>query len=457
MQTTNKPSHQPSAISHSPSAISHPPLAIPHSPLRLALIGAGTRARDVYQPVWESLKPWCVPVAVCDPVAENGQKLAMALGVPYYADIRKLVKDRPMEAALVVTPIASHHSISVFLSSNGIHNHTETTWASMVCQAKEMIAVARKNKVIVRVAENFFRMPVDRFAQTVRDSGYLGRIGRVVSYADHTGYHNNSRWIAFAKCHPEWVQCVNHDMAHPAFYSQPQRRHEKETLTARFFHFSNDLLVLDVGSGHVKGHLGRHPRRGYTEFQGERGTLVSRVPGPHWGDLPDNLTTELRLVSDAKLAPAQEAAGNLWGGGMADVVTPVVYDENGHVWAGMHADTPTGRIEYINPLAPYVKVAGDSPWWKHGWYLGAVMDHLVDFALAAKGLRDSEFTAEDALMSEMMEIGARESNLQEGRRIKLPIAGDLESDAIEREKQRQQFGCDPLDVEAMLAVSFPKP
>ena len=40
-------------------------------------------------------------------------------------------------------------------------------------------------------------------------------------------------------------------MAHPAFYSMPQRRHEKETLKARFFHFANDLLVMDVGRGHV--------------------------------------------------------------------------------------------------------------------------------------------------------------------------------------------------------------
>ncbi len=423
-------------------------LPTPAQPLRLALIGAGTRARDVYQPVWESLKPWCVPVAVCDPVAENGQKLAMALGVPYYADIRKLVKDRPMEAALVVTPIASHHSISVFLSSNGIHNHTETTWASMVCQAKEMISVAATNKVIVRVAENFFRSPIDRFAQTVRDSGYLGRIGRIVTYADHTGYHNDSRWIAFARCHPEWVQCVDHTMAHPAFYSQPQRRHEKETLTARFFRFPNDMMVMDVGSGHVKGHLGRHPRPGYTEFQGERGTLVHRA-----GE-----QTELRFVSDAKLAPAQEAANNLWGGGYADVVTPVGHDTTGDVWTGMHADTPTGRIEYVNPLVSHVKLDKDNPWWANGgWYLVAIMDHLVDFTLAVKGLRASEFTAEDALMSEMMEIGARESNLQEGRRIKLPLEGDLESDAIECEKLRKQFGCDPLDVEAMLAVSFPKP
>jgi hypothetical protein len=419
-------------------------LPIPSQPLKLALIGAGVRSQNIYQPLWESLKPWCVPVAVCDPVAENGRKLATALGVPYYADIRKLVKDRPMEAALVVTPTPSHHSISVFLSSNGISNHIETTWASMLCQAKEMIAVAGKNKVITRVAENFLRMPIDRFAQTVRDVGYLGRIGRIVSYADHTGYHNNSRWIAFAKCHPEWVQGIDHDMAHPAFYSMPQRRHEKETLKARFFHFPNDLFVMDVGSGHTKGHLGRHNRPGYTEFQGERGTLVHAGP---WGE-----QTELRFVSDAKLAPAQEAANNLWGGGRADVFTPVVYDTTGEVWTGQHADTPAGRIEYLNPLRTFAKVKVSD----RDWYGVAVMDHIVDFALAVKGLRASEFTAEDALMSEMMEIGAHESNLQEGRRIRLPIEVDLESDAIEREQQRKQIGCDPLDVEAMLAVSFPR-
>jgi len=144
-------------------------LPTPAEPLRLALIGAGNRAQVTYQPLWEALRPWCRPSAVCDPVKENSDNLAAALGVPAYTDIRQLVRDRPMEAALVVTPVPSHHSISVFLSSNGIPNHTETTWASMVCQAKEMLVVARQNNVIVRVAENFFRMPIDRFAQTVRD------------------------------------------------------------------------------------------------------------------------------------------------------------------------------------------------------------------------------------------------------------------------------------------------
>ncbi len=425
-------------------------IPVPSEPLRVALIGTGARSSTIYKPLLESLSPWMKLTAVCDPVKENCDKFAAEVGVPAFYDIRQLVKSRPMEAAIVVTPVPSHHSISVFLSSHGIPNLTETTWASMVCQAKDMIAAARKNNVIVRVAENFFRMPIDRFAQTVRDSGYLGRIGRILSYADHTGYHNNSRWIAFAKCHPQWVQSVDHTMDHPAFYSMPQRRHDKEALKCRFFHFTNDLFVVDIGSGHVKGHLGRHPRPGYTEWQGQRGTLVHRAPGVNWG----NEQTELRFVSDARLAPAQEAAGVLGGGGYSDVITPVVHDTTGDVWTGLHADTPTGRIEYLSPLRTFAKMAKVN---SRDWYGVAVMDHVVDFALAVRGLRASEFTDEDALMSDMMEVGAHESNLQEGRRVKLPIEGDLESDALERQRQRKQFGVDPLDVEAMLSVSFPRP
>lgn len=425
-------------------------LPVPDEPLRIALIGAGGRAQSIYKPLWESLAPWCRPVAVCDPVSENGDTYAAALGVPAYRNIRKLVHDRPMEAAVVVTPVPSHHSISVFLSSNGIPNHIETSWASTVWQAREMISTARANNVLVRVGENFFRFPIDRFAQTLRDDGYLGRIGRIVSYADHTGYHNNSRWIVFAGSHPEWVQSVSHDMSHPGFYSRPQRYHEKETLKCRFFSFPDGFFVMDTGSGHVKGHLGRHPRPGYTEWQGERGTLVYRAQGVAWG----NARAELRYVSDAKLAPAQEAAADLRRGGHADVITPVENVTEGDVWLGMHADTPQRRIEYKNQLRTDAGVGKAND---RVWYGMAVMEHIVDFVLAVRGLRESEFIDEDALMSSMMEVGALESALQNGRRVELPLGDDLESDSIILEKERAQLGVDPLDVDAMLSVSFPTP
>ncbi|MCC7261199.1 MAG: hypothetical protein IT369_01625, partial [Candidatus Latescibacteria bacterium] len=157
---------------------------------------------------------------------------------------------------------------------------------------------------------------------------------------------------------------------------------------------------------------------------------------------------------DARLAPAQEAAGHLSGGGVADQITPVVQDSTGEVWTGCHADTPEGRIEYQSPVAAYARMGKVN---QRDWYGVAVMDHLVDFVLAVRGLRPSEFSDEDALMADMMEIGARESALQQGRRVALPLAGDLEADALERERQQRRFGCDPLDVEAMLAQSFPRP
>jgi predicted dehydrogenase len=424
------------------------PIPIPQEPVRIAVIGAGNRSRTIYRPLFSTLKPWVQVVAVCDPVKENCDQVAAALGAPAFYDLRALLRARPMEAALVITPVESHHSISVSLSSSGIHNLTETSWASMVCQAKDMIAVASRHSVVARVAENFFRFPVDRFAQALKRSGYLGRIGRVFSYADHTGYHNNSRWIVLAGAHPQWVQCVEHAMPHPAFYSMPQRRHESETLTARFYGFPDGLLVMDTGSGHVKGHLGRQPRPGYTEWQGERGTLVYRAMGHRWGDAHG----ELRRCSDAMFAPAQEARGELAGGGLADILTPVILEMQDRQWIRIYADTPEGRIEHANPFRLLDQVPH-----REEWYSVPIVDHVVDFALTVRGLRPGQFTAEDALMSEMMEVGAHESALNQGRRIALPIEGDLEADALTRESLRLKYGVDPLDVEAMLSISYPRP
>jgi hypothetical protein len=87
----------------------------------------------------------------------------------------------------------------------------------------------------------------------------------------------------------------------------------------------------------------------------------------------------------------------------------------------------------------------------------AVTNHIIDFALAVRGLRESEFDEEDALMSLMMEIGASDSAINDGKRIPLTRDRDFETDAIIREEMKKQFGVDPLDVEGMLAISYPKP
>ena len=39
--------------------------------------------------------------------------------------------------------------------------------------------------------------------------------------------------------------------------------------------------------------------------------------------------------------------------------------------------------------------------------------------------------------------------------MELPLEGEVEADALERERQRSTYGVDPMDVEAMLAARPP--
>jgi hypothetical protein len=310
-----------------------------------------------------------------------------------------------------------------------------------------MVAAAAAGKVVCRVAENFFRYPIDRFAAVVRDSGYIGAVKRIFVYNDHTGYHSASRWIAFARSAPLWVQALHHEMEHPPFRSRATRHHEREVFRARFIQFPDGLMAVDQAAN-IKGFLGRHPRPGYAEWQGTRGTLVHRATGHTWGDA-GTTATELRRCSDAAFENARSGRG---GSGRADEVTPVRLEIAEGRWCSIYADTPAGQLQYVNPYRP-------DPLTEHRneYYGSAIMDHLVDFALAVRGLRTSEFDEHDALMSLMVELGARQSALEGGRRVSLPLEGDLEADALERRRQQQLFGVDPMDVEAMLSISFPRP
>ncbi len=424
-----------------------PEVPTPTEPVRFALIGAGARSQDTYQPLLPWLRPWMVVTAVCDPVAGHADAMAEALGVPAFHDIRQLVQARPMEAALVVTPIPSHHSISVYLSRHGIHNHVETAWCSLLGQGREMLAAAQAGKVVCRVAENFFRYPIDRFAAVVRDSSYLGPIRRIFIYNDHTGYHSASRWIAFAGSHPVWVQAIHHEMVHPAFRSRPVRLHQREVFRARFIQFPDGLMAIDQAAN-IKGFLGRHPRPGYAEWQGTRGTLVHRATGHAWAEAATT-AAELRCCSDAAFQDARTGRG---GHGRADEVTAVHMEITDGRWCSIYADTPAGRLQYVNPYRP-----DPLPEHRNEYYGSAIMDHMVDFALAVRGLQKSEFDEHDALMSLMVELAARQSAVDGGRRIALPLQGDLEVEAVERQRQQQIYGVDPMDVEAMLSVRFPPP
>jgi len=409
-------------------------------PVRIALIGAGQRAWSIYRPLFSSLKPWIEVVAVCDTRQEHADRMAAALGARAYTDIRALVRDRPMEAALVITPVDSHYAISVYLSLNGIHNLTETSWCRTVAQGKRMTEAAKETGVVARVGENFFRFPVDRIVQAIGRSGFIGPIHRIISYADHTGYHNNSRWTFFAKAHPLWVQGLQHAAPTVHFTSTPQRRHTSENYRWRNFMFPDNFMVVDHAAN-IKGFLGRHGRPGYTEWQGEAGTIVWKSTEP-WEGRGEVwfLRAEDRNHVDEEVDHTHPLQ-----------CYPIVEEYEGKNWTRSYVDLPIGRVEYVNPFRP------DHPSeHRSSWYGAPVMDHLVGYSQIIRGVAEIDFTPDDALMSLMMDIGADISAENEGKRVSLPLKDEIEGDEIVNRQLRETYGVDPMDWDAMLSYSYPK-
>jgi predicted dehydrogenase len=343
-----------------------------------------------------------------------------------------------MEAALVVTPIDSHHAISTYLSRHGIHHLVETSMTNTLLQGRQMVDAARAGGVVLRIAENFLRYPFDRIAKRIMETDFIGPVKRLTCYHDHLGYHNNSRWIVLYGAYPESVQAISHTMPTAPHRQGGDRAHrysESETYQARFFRFPGDRLVADIG-GNIKGMLGRYPRPGYTELDGARGTIVRQATRNWHGE------AEVRYCSDESLMSGAEA----------DQIFPIVHNSEDGVWASIHVDLPIGRIEYVNPFRP-----SNNPHPARDYYGAAVMAHIVDFAEAVRGTATSEYTDEDALMAMMMESAARQSALRGGELITFPMANDIEADEQMLSSLKAKHGVDPLDVEAMLAISYPKP
>lgn len=438
-------------------------LPIPEKPVRVALIGAGHRSQTIYQPIFEDLKPWLQVVAVCDPLQEHADPMAQALGAKAYYDVHALVAAEQIEAAIVVTPIPLHYAYSVYLSRHGIHNLIETTWCNTLEQARAMVREAEEHHVITGVAENFYRYPIDRFAQTLQKDGYIGDIKRIISYNDHTGYHSNSRWIVFAGEYPAWISAMEHDMPVQPHFESKERFWDHETFRSRHIFFPSGLMVIDEAAN-IKGMTGRQVRPGFNEWHGTRGTLVqqgSRYGAPHYRVLDNNGRVEVGRgvhsdwVAEIRCCDYEDSLA------FSDEVRPAhpnvisrverYYREDG-AYAGVHAHVPGRVIDYSNPLV--MKNSGAHYFKEYGVCVGG---HLVDFALKIRGLKEMEFNAQDALMSMTMEVAARESVLREGQRVMLPLTGQVDSDALTLKSLREQLGVDPMDIDAMLRLRHGKP
>lgn len=417
------------------------------TPLDIALIGCGRRAQRVYFHVLPKLAEQVRVVAVCDPVPANRDAAAAHFDAPGFGSLRELLRAKPMAAALVATPPSSHHAVSCLLSAHGIHHLVETPICDTLRQARDMAAQAVRHGVVFRVAEQFWRDPVDLLARQLMAAGVLGQVGRITHFQAHLGYHNNSRHQVMAGAAPLAVNAVESRMD-TVHYINTERHHRDETFRNRSFHFPGGLLVTDL-AGNIKGALGRYDRPGLMEIDGTHGAIVQEATG-HWSG-----KAEVRLVPEASLADGS--------GGYSESY-PIVYryrdadgrtqtlsghgKADGLVFLGAQVELPPGRFAVENEFASLgVATPGQAA------FAGVVRD----FAHLVRRTGPDPFTTDMAVMSLQMDLAAALSARRQGARVRIAEPEIERVDADRLAAVRAQLGFDPLDIEAVVDHAFPKP
>ena len=146
--------------------------------IRIGVVGCGGIANGKHLPA-EKRNPASELVAFCDIIEERAvkaQKEFGAEGSAVYADYKEMLKDKSIDAVLVLTPNCSHCEITVAALEAGKHVLCEKPMAMNYAEAKKMLAARDKSgKVLTIGYQNRFR-PDSLYLKKLADKGYFGDV-----------------------------------------------------------------------------------------------------------------------------------------------------------------------------------------------------------------------------------------------------------------------------------------
>ncbi len=142
-------------------------------PLRIAVAGAGARAQDHLAAIGRLSRHWQL-AGVSDVRADRAQAAGAQFGAPAFADPIALLEETRPDALFIVVPPDGHHPLAIAAAERGVHVITEVPISITLPLADLMIDACRVHGVVLEVAENAVRRPVERLRQEVVRRGLLG-------------------------------------------------------------------------------------------------------------------------------------------------------------------------------------------------------------------------------------------------------------------------------------------
>ena len=146
--------------------------------LRLGVIGCGGIANGKHMPA-EKKNPRAEMVAFCDIIPERAEKAKKDFGTEdsaVYTDYRELLKDKTIDAVLVLTHNKEHCLITIDALNAGKHVLCEKPMATSYEEAVKMIDAAKKNKKVLTIGYQGRWRPDSMYMKQMASDGDFGDI-----------------------------------------------------------------------------------------------------------------------------------------------------------------------------------------------------------------------------------------------------------------------------------------
>ncbi len=161
------------------------------APLRVAIIGTAKRSDYLYGPLIQAM-PDVELVAVWGRSETSAQALGASLGVPYFTDMERLMRETAPQLGIVSVAYGANGEVGLMAVEQGLHVLLETPIAHKMSEADAIIEAAKRRNVKIEIAEQFHRRPMEQIKLKLLASGLFGHVHTAFNdFAGH-GYHGVS-------------------------------------------------------------------------------------------------------------------------------------------------------------------------------------------------------------------------------------------------------------------------
>ncbi len=394
------------------------------SKLNIALVGAGRRGGGAHLPVIAKLKDVYNLVAICDIDEEVATRYAKEYDATPYTNVRDLVDREELDVVDITVPGVAHHAIACFMADAGVHILCETPIAVSLPTTDLIIERAKANNVKLEVAENYYRVPRERFLSKVIEADVIGEVARIYRIFHEGGYHGMSMLRLRAGGEPKSALGITQTTPVIPIIDRMKRHHTSERWSLGFIEFDNNATALMVYSNVIHARSLGRGQTGISQIDGSKGTIVGE-------DI--YVTPADQLESGARGVPYRPQRTTIDMDGL-DVLEKI------------SLELPEQTVTWENPLKNYRLPEGRL----------AVADELLSIATAVLNDTEPEYGAARARQDQEMNIAMSESGKRSRETITFPLTELTETERGTHESYEKQYGHPIEDIEAGIDTFFPR-